>query len=84
MFGPLLVPCLFAMGSIIPVCSTRDEMPFSGELKNSFASMSNITWCLVDCMFLIVVIKSSIIVLRTFSDSLQFILGDHIVVSKLW
>ena len=69
-FGSLLVPCLFARGSIILVCSTRDEIPFSDELKDSFASISNITWWFVDCMLLIVVIKSSIIALREFSDSL--------------
>ena len=61
--GSLRVPCLFAMGSIIPVCSTRDEMPFSDQLKDSFTSMSDIFWWLVDWILLIVTIKSSITVL---------------------
>jgi len=42
-FGLLRVPSLLAIGYVIPVCPTRDDTPFSGELKDSFVSMSNIT-----------------------------------------
>ena len=58
------------MGSLIPVCYMSDEMSCSFKLKNSFASISRMTWWNIHCMLLIVLVRSIIIVLCTFSNSL--------------
>ena len=82
--GSLRVRCLFAIGFIIPVCSTRDEIPFSGELKDSFASMINLAWWLVDWMLLIVMIKSSIILSNLLLILVLVLPVGPIDVSKYW